>query len=117
MNSVCLVGRIASDLEFKEVGGASFLRFSLAVQRNYTNSEGERDTDFIPVVVWRRLAEVCAENLEKGRLIGVVGRVQTRSWEDDDEKKHKVVEIVAEEVRFLDRKRDREEERKEAKKK
>lgn len=103
VNNVVLVGRLVKDPELRQAGETPVCNFVLAVDRNYKNSEGERETDFLPVVVWRRLAEICADNLKKGRLVAVTGRVQVRNWEDDSGYRHYATEIVADEVKFLDK--------------
>ncbi len=103
VNNVVLVGRLVKDPELNQAGEVPVCKFILAVDRNYKNSEGERDTDFLPVVVWRKLAEICAENLSKGRLVAVTGRIQVRNWEDETSQRRYVTEIVADELRFLDR--------------
>jgi single-strand DNA-binding protein len=81
--------------------------FSLAVDRPYANQQGERETDFIRVVVWRKLAEVCAKNLGKGRLVAVEGRLQISSYEAQDGSKRQATDVIAENVRFLDWPKDK----------
>jgi single-strand DNA-binding protein len=78
--------------------------FTLAVDRSFVNQQGERATDFIDIVAWRRLAEQVTQHLSKGRLVAVEGRLQIRSYETQDGQKRKVAEVVADAVRFLDRK-------------
>jgi single-strand DNA-binding protein len=78
--------------------------FTLAVDRPFANQQGERETDFIDVVAWRKLAEQVSQHLSKGRLVAVEGRLQIRSYETQDGQKRKVAEVVADGVRFLDRK-------------
>ena len=103
LNVVVLIGRLTRDPELRYTpSGVATGRFTLAVDRPFTNQRGERDTDFIDVVVWRRLAETCAQHLQKGRLVAVHGRVQTRTYETQDGQRRKATEIVAEDVRFLD---------------
>ncbi|SHJ78076.1 single-strand DNA-binding protein [Anaerobranca californiensis DSM 14826] len=104
INRVVLVGRLTKDPELRYTPntGIAVTTFTLAVNRNYTNQQGERDADFIPVVVWRTAAEHCANYLRKGSLAGVDGRIQTRSYETPDGQKRYVTEVVAENVRFLD---------------
>jgi len=103
VNIVVLVGRLVKDPELKHAGETPVCNFVLAVDRNYKNSEGEREADFLPVVVWRKLAEICAEHLKKGRLVAVRGRIQVRYWEDEAGDRHYVTEVVADEVKFLDK--------------
>lgn len=81
-------------------------KFTLAVDRNYKNKAGEKEADFIDIIVWRQLAEICANNLYKGRLVSVEGALQIRSFTDKDGNKRKAAEIVADNVFFLDYKKD-----------
>nr|PZN59708.1 MAG: single-stranded DNA-binding protein [Sphaerobacter thermophilus] len=108
MNVVALVGRLVRDPELRYTPqGVAVGSFTLAVDRPFTNSQGEREADFIDVVVWRKLAETIAQHLQKGRLVAVQGRLQIRSYEDRDGNRRKAAEVVAHEVRFLDyRKRE-----------
>src|SRR5690554_7438719 len=82
--------------------GTPVSNFTLAVERNYTNQQGERDVDFINIVTWRKLAEICASNLGKGRLVAVDGRLQVRSYENQEGQRRWMTEVVANDVRFLD---------------
>jgi single-strand DNA-binding protein len=93
------------ELRFTQ-NGIAVTRFSLAVDRPFTNQQGERETDFLDVVVWRRQAENVAAYLKKGSLAAVDGRVQVRSYETPEGQKRKVWEIVADRVEFLDRRGD-----------
>jgi len=103
VNNVVLVGRLTRSPELRytenKIARASF---TLAVDRPFTNQNGEREADFVPIVVWRGLAETCAKHLQKGRLVAVEGRLQTRRWEDKEGNRRLAVEVVAERVRFLD---------------
>lgn len=102
MNKVILVGNLSRDPELTTTnGGVSVCRFSLAVQRRFQNSEGERDADFINIVVWRAQAENCHKFLKKGSKCGIVGRLQTSSYDGQDGAKRYVTEVVADEVEFL----------------
>lgn len=102
MNKVILVGNLSRDPELTTTnGGISVCRFTVAVQRRFQNAEGERDADFINVVVWRGQAENCHKFLKKGSKCGVVGRLQTSSYEGQDGNKRYVTEVVADEVEFL----------------
>ena len=102
MNKVILVGNLSKDPELTTTnGGVSVCRFALAVQRRFQNSEGERDADFINIVVWRAQAENCHKFLKKGSKCGIVGRLQTSSYEGQDGAKRYVTEVVADEVEFL----------------
>lgn len=102
MNKVILVGNLARDPELSTTpSGVAVCRMTIAVSRKYTNSEGNRETDFINIVIWRTLAENCAKFLKKGSKAGVVGTLQTRSYDDKDGVKRYITEVVAEDVEFL----------------
>ena len=106
LNNVVLAGRLTRDVESRQTGsGVTVATFSLAVDRPFTNQDGERETDFISVVVWRKQAENCAKYIGKGSLVAVTGRLQIRSYEDKEGIKRKVSEVVADNVRFLDSKK------------
>lgn len=103
LNRVILIGRLARDPELRyTTSGIAVATFAIAVDRPFTNQSGEREADFIDIVVWRKLAETCANHLGKGRLIAVEGRMQTRSYDDNNGVRRKVTEVVADNVRFLD---------------
>jgi len=105
MNRTVLVGRLTADPTLKYTpSGAAVATFTLAVNRTFTNQQGEREADFINCVVWRKAAENVANFLKKGSLAGVDGRLQSRSYEGQDGKKVYVTEVVAESVQFLDSK-------------
>jgi len=100
LNRVILIGRLTRDPELRYTpNGTAVCSFSLAVNRKFNKEE----TDFIDIVVWRGLAENCANYLGKGRLVAVEGRLQIRSFETQDGQKRRVAEVVADDVRFLDR--------------
>ncbi len=100
LNKVVLIGRLTRDPELRyTTNGTAVCRFSLAVNRRYNREQ----TDFIDIVAWRGLAENCANYLGKGRLAAVDGSIQVRSYEAQDGQKRKVTEVVADDVRFLDR--------------
>lgn len=102
MNKVYLIGNLTRDPEVSETGsGLTLCRFSIAVNRNYSGSDGERQTDFFNITVWRALAENCGKYLKKGSKVAVVGSLQNRSYEDKDGIKRNVTDIVANEVEFL----------------
>lgn len=104
LNKVVLIGRLTKDpvLKYASSNMTPVTTFTLAVNRNYTLQNGDRPADFIPIVTWRKLAEICGSNLKKGRLIAVAGSIQTRSWDDNSGNRHWVTEVVADEVKFLD---------------
>lgn len=104
MNHVILIGRLTRDPELRYTpNGVAVANFTLAVNRAFTNQAGEREADFIPIIVWQKLAETCANHLHKGRLVAVDGRLQIRSYETQDGQKRRVAEVVAANVQFLDR--------------
>ncbi|AEG62081.1 single-stranded DNA-binding protein [Desulforamulus ruminis] len=109
LNKVILIGRLTRDPELRyTTSGMAVAKLGLAVDRPQFNKEREKETDFIDIVVWSKLAEICANNLGKGRLVAVDGRLQIRSYEDNQGVKRKVAEVVAENIKFLDWPRDRE---------
>ena len=102
MNKVILVGNLTRDPELSETpSGIAVCRFSIAVSRDYANAEGNRETDFFNITVWRGRAEVCGKYLKKGNKVAIVGSIQTRSYEDKDGIKRNVTDIIASEVEFL----------------
>jgi len=102
LNRIVLIGRLVRDPELRYTSsGVPVSNFTLAVERNFTNQQGERDVDFIKVVTWRKLAETCAHHLNKGRLVNVDGRLQIRKSENDG-RTYINAEVVAENVQFLD---------------
>lgn len=103
MNRVVLVGRLTKDPELRYTpNGVAVATFTLAVNRSFTNQQGEREADFINCVVWRKPAENVANFLKKGSLAGVDGRLQTRNYEGQDGKRVYVTEVSAESVQFLE---------------
>ena len=103
MNRVVLVGRLTKDPELRYTpSGAAVATFTLAVNRTFTNQQGEREADFINCVIWRKPAENVANFLKKGSLAGVDGRLQTRSYDGQDGKRVYVTEVQAESVQFLE---------------
>lgn len=102
INRVVLVGRLTKDPEFRTTSNdVNVATFTLAVNRTFTNANGEREADFINVVVFRRQAENVNNYLSKGQLAGVDGRIQTRSYEKDGQRIF-VTEVVADSVQFLE---------------
>lgn len=102
MNKVILIGNLTRDPELTETpSGVAVCRFSIAVSRDYANSDGTRETDFFNITVWRGRAENCGKYLKKGNKVAVVGSLQNRSYEDKDGIKRNVTDIVANEVEFL----------------
>src|SRR5690625_1081113 len=103
LNRVVIIGRLTRDPELRYTpSGNATCTFTLAVERNFKNQNGDREADFIPIVTWRQLAENCANYLKKGRLTAVEGRIQTRSYENNEGRKVYVTEVIADNVRFLE---------------
>lgn len=103
INSVCLVGRLTRDPELKyTTSNVAVATFSLAVNRNFKDANGERETDFINCVIWRQQAEHLANWAKKGALIGITGRIQTRSYENQQGQRVYVTEVVAENFQMLE---------------
>lgn len=102
MNKVFLIGNLTKDPELSQTNsGISFCRFTLAVPRRFQNSAGERETDFLNVIVWRGQAENCHKYLKKGSKASVLGSIQTSNYEAQDGTRRYVTDIVADEVEFL----------------
>ncbi len=107
MNKVVLIGNLSRDPELSTTnGGVSVCRFTIAVQRRFQNAEGERDADFINIVVWRAQAENCHKYLKKGSKCAVEGRIQTSSYDAQDGSRRYVTEVVADNVEFIGARRD-----------
>ena len=103
INRTVLVGRLTKDPELRRTANEiPVATFTLAVNRPFTSRGGERDTDFIPCVVWRRQAENVERYLSKGSLVGVEGRIQTRTYDDADGNRKYITEIVCDSVQFLE---------------
>lgn len=104
LNTVVLIGRLTRDPELRYTqSGKAVATVRLAVDRGTTNPQGERETDFIDVVVWDKQAETVANYLQKGRLVAVQGRLQIRQYETQEGQKREKAEVVANTVRFLDK--------------
>ena len=101
LNQLLIIGRLVNDPELRKTeSGKNVTNITLAVPRSYKNINGEYDTDFVDCVLWNNVAESTTEYCHKGDLLGVKGRIQTRSYEKEDGKKF-VTEVVAEKVSFL----------------
>lgn len=107
MNKVNLIGRICNDLEVKESGENKYTRFTLAVNRNYTDDDGNRPADFISCVAWNKSAEIINQYFKKGSQIGVSGKIQTGSYDRQDGTKAYTTDIIVEGFDFLDKKEER----------
>lgn len=106
INNVTLVGRLTKDPDLKYTGnGTAVATFTLAVNRNFTNQSGEREADFINCVIWRKPAEILANYAKKGVLIGVTGRIQTRSYDNQQGQKVYVTEVIADNFQLLESKK------------
>lgn len=105
MNRVSLVGRITTKPELRYTATqVPYTRFNIAVNRTFSNNQGQREADFIGVVVWRKQAEVICNYLDKGSLISVDGRIQTGSYTDKDGSKKYTFDVVSDNVQFLESK-------------
>ncbi|HHU60553.1 MAG TPA: single-stranded DNA-binding protein [Natronincola sp.] len=115
LNKIILIGRLVADPQLRYTqSGIAVTNFTLAVDRPFVSQGGEREADFIDIVTWRKQAEICANHLNKGRLVAVEGRLQVRSYDDQNGIRRKAAEVVADQVRFLDRARSGESEQSES---
>ena len=107
MNKVILMGRLTKDVEIRytQTNNTAVASFNLAVNRRFVK-EGEQKADFINIVAWNKTAEFVSKYFKKGQQVGVIGRIQTRTWDDDQGQKHYVTEVIAEEVYFADSKKE-----------
>ena len=104
INSICLVGRMTKDAELRYTpSNVAVATFTLAVNRNFKNENGEREADFINCVMWRQQAENLANWTKKGHLIGITGRIQTRSYDNQQGQRVYVTEVVAESFQLLEK--------------
>ena len=109
MNKVALIGRLTKDVDVRYTQSTNTLvaGFNLAVNRRFVKQGEERQADFISIVAWGKTGEFCSKYFKKGQQIGVIGRIQTRTYDDDNGQKHYVTEVIAEEVYFAgDKKND-----------
>ncbi|MDR0978753.1 MAG: single-stranded DNA-binding protein [Lachnospiraceae bacterium] len=108
MNKVILMGRLTRDPEvrYTQTSNTLVATFGLAVNRRFVKQGEERQADFINIVAWGKTGEFCSKYFKKGQQVGVIGRVQTRNWEDENKVKHYATEVVAEETYFADSKKD-----------
>ena len=105
MNKAFLIGRLTRDPELRySSSNAAIVNFSISIDRQYTNNQGQRETDFINIVAFQKQAENIKKYVFKGSLVAVDGRIQTRNYEDKDGKRVYVTEVVADRVQFLDSK-------------
>ena len=102
LNRIVLIGRLTKDPELRYTqSGKAVCAFTLAVDRPYVGADGNKETDFINIVVWNKLGENCAQYLGKGKLAAVDGRLQIRSYDGQDGQRRYVTEVIADNVRFL----------------
>ena len=108
MNKVILMGRLTKDPEVRYTQNTNTLvaSFSLAVNRRFAKQGEERQADFFNIVAWNKTGEFCSKYFKKGQQVSVIGRLQTRTWDDQNGTKHYITEVIAEEVFFADSKRD-----------
>lgn len=107
LNKVILMGRLTRDPELRRTGsGTAVTSFSLAVDRDFKSQNGEKETDFVDIVVWKNTAEFVSKYFTKGRMAVVEGRLQIREWKEKDGNKRKTAEVVADSVYFADSKRE-----------
>ena len=108
MNKVVLMGRLTRDPEvrYTQTNNTLVASFSLAVNRRFARPGEERQADFINIVAWSKTGEFVSKYFKKGQQVGIIGRIQTRTWDDDQGQKHYITEVVAEEAYFADSKRD-----------
>lgn len=107
MNKVILLGRLTRDPEVRYTPSQKVVcSFTLAVDRPFMNAQGQREADFIPVVVWGKAAELCGNSLAKGHRLLVEGRLQVRSFDGKDGQRHWVTEVIAANVEFIERRSD-----------
>lgn len=107
MNRIILLGRLTKDPEVRYTNtGKVVCQFTLAVDRPFANQEGQREADFIPVVIWGKQAETCGNSLTKGQRALVEGRLQIRSYDGKDGNKHWITEVIADRFEFIERKSD-----------
>lgn len=110
INNVVLVGRLTKDPDLRyTANGTGVATFTLAVNRNFTNQDGNREADFINCVIWRKSAETLANYARKGTLLGVTGRIQTRNYENQQGQRVYVTEVVAENYQLLEKRSTNEE--------
>lgn len=108
MNKVVLMGRLTRDpeLSYTTNTNTAVCKFTLAVNRRFSKPTDEVRADFLPIVTWTKTAEFCSKYFRKGQLVGIIGRIETRSWTDQEGKRHYMTEVVGEEAYFAEGKRN-----------
>lgn len=111
LNHITIMGRLTKDPELRRTqSGTAVTSFSLAVDRDFKNQSGEKETDFIECVAWKNTAEFVSKYFQKGRMAVVSGRLQLRDWTDKEGTKRRIAEIIADNVYFADSKQDQKQE-------
>ena len=108
MNKVILMGRLTRDPEvrYTQTNNTLVASFSLAVNRRFVRPGEERQADFINIVAWSKLGEFCSKYFKKGQQVAIIGRIQTRTWDDEQGQKRYITEVIAEEAYFADSKKE-----------
>ena len=108
MNKVILMGRLSKEPEvrYTQTSNTLVASFTLAVNRRFVKQGEERQADFINIIAWSKIGEFCSKYFSKGQQVGIIGRLQTRNWEDDQGQKHYITEVIAEEAYFAEGKRN-----------
>lgn len=108
MNKVILMGRLTKEPEvrYTQTSNTLVASFTLAVNRRFVKQGEERQADFINIIAWSKIGEFCSKYFSKGQQVGIIGRLQTRNWEDDQGQKHYITEVIAEEAYFAEGKKD-----------
>ena len=108
MNKVCLIGRLTKEPEtrYTQTNNTLVACFTIAVNRRFVKEGEDRQSDYIPIVAWSKIGEFCSKYFKKGQQVGIVGRIQTRNWDDEKGNKHYATEVIAEEVYFADHKKE-----------
>lgn len=108
MNKVVLMGRLTRDpdVRYTTTNNTMVVSFPLAVNRRFVRQGEERQADFINIVAWNKTGEFCSKYFKKGQQVGIIGRIQTRTWEDENKQKRYITEVIAEEAYFADSKRE-----------
>lgn len=103
INNVVIIGRLTKEAELRHTGsGIAVASATVAVERPYSNAQGEKETDFINIVAWRKTAEVVANFTSKGSLVGITGRIQTRNYTNNERRKVYITEVVCENFQMLE---------------
>lgn len=112
LNHITIMGRITKDIELRRTpAGVAVASFTIAVDRDFKGSNGEKETDFIDIVAWKNTAEFVEKHFSKGRMAVVSGRLQIRNWTDKDGNKRRTAEVIADNVYFGDSKKEEQEDR------